>query len=135
MEPEQWIAQYQKRLDDIATRANEAGSRMRRVGQTATSRRGEVTVTVSAGGALEDLTLTPAARTLESDELARLILETTRRARHAVGARLADITTECFGSGPAREVIEQYLPAAAPVIKHRDDDYSDNPPEITHDAI
>ena len=135
MEPEQWLTQYHQRLNDIATRANEAGTRMRQVGRSATSRRGEVTVIVGAGGALEDLTLTPAARTLESDELARLILETTRRARHAVGARLADITTEYFDAGPAREVIQQYLPAAAPAVRPRDDDYSDNPPEITHDAV
>jgi hypothetical protein len=135
MEPEQWLAQYHKRIDDIATRANEAGARLRQAGQTATSPRGEVTVTVGAGGALADLTLTPAARRLESDELARLILDTTRRARYAVGAQMAGIATECFGAGPALDVIKQYLPAGAPVSTRRDDDYSDNPPEITHDAV
>ncbi|HEY0803761.1 MAG TPA: YbaB/EbfC family DNA-binding protein, partial [Pseudonocardiaceae bacterium] len=78
----------------------------------------------------------PAARRLESDELARLILDTTRRARHAVGAQMAGIATECFGAGPALEVIKQYLPAARlDAINHRDDDYSANPPEITHDAV
>lgn len=133
MEPEQWLAQYQKRITDIATRANEAGDRLRQVGGTATSPRGEVTVTVGAGGALADLTLTPAARTLESDELARLILDTTRRARHAVAAQLAGITTECFGEGPALDVIRQYLPTAVPrTDKRPEDDYA---PEITHDAV
>jgi len=132
MEPEQWLAQYQKRLTDVAARANEAGDRLRQVGGTATSPRGEVTVTVGAGGALADLTLTPSARTLESDELARLILDTTRRARLAVGAQLAGITTGCFGAGPALEVIKQYLPVAAPRSDHPDDDA---PLEITHDAI
>lgn len=138
MEPEQWLAQYHQRLDDISTRANEAGARMRQAGQTVTSPRGEVTVTVGAGGALDDLILTPAARTLESDELARLILDTTRRARRGVGAQLAGITTECFGAGPTLDVIKQFLPAAAAPVRSRraEDDYSsENPPEITHDAI
>jgi YbaB/EbfC DNA-binding family protein len=135
MEPEQWLAQYDKRLNDIATRANEAGARLRQVGRTATSPRGEVKATVGAGGALEDLVLTPAARRLESDELARLILDTTRRARYGVSADMAGIATECFGAGPALDVIKQYLPAGAPVINQRDDDYADNPPEITHDAV
>jgi hypothetical protein len=135
VEPEQWLKQYDKRLTEIADRATEAGTRLRRVSRTASSPRNEVTVTVGAGGALEDLTITPAARTLESDELARLILDTTRKARHAVGAQLATITTECFDAGPAREVIKRFLPAAAPATKRRDDDYSDNPPEITHDAL
>jgi fructose-1,6-bisphosphatase/sedoheptulose 1,7-bisphosphatase-like protein len=135
MEPEQWLAQYDKRLNDIAARANEAGARLRQVGRTATSPRGEVKVTVGAGGALEDLVLTPAVRRLESDELARLILDTTRRARYGVSADVAGIATECFGAGPTLDVIKQYLPAGAPVINHRDDDYADNPPEITHDAV
>ena len=135
MEPEQWLAQYNKRIADIAARADEAGARMRKVGGTATSPRGEVTVTVGAGGALDGLTLTPAARTLEADELARLILDTARTARMAVGTQMAGITTKYFDEGPALDVIKQHLPAGAPVRDRRDDDYSDNPPEITHDAV
>ncbi len=137
MEPEQWLAQYHKRLADIATRANEAGDRLRQVGKTVTSPRREVTVTVGPGGALEDLVLTPSARTLESDELARLILDATRQARRAVGAQAAGIATEYFDAGPALEVIKQYLPAGAPVNKHPVNKHADDeyPLEITHDAI
>ncbi|HEV2782626.1 MAG TPA: YbaB/EbfC family nucleoid-associated protein [Actinophytocola sp.] len=132
MEPEQWLAHYDKRLTDVATRAKEAGARLRQVGATATSPRGEVEVTVGAGGTLENLTLTPAARTLESDELARLILDTTRKARHAASAQIAGISTEYFGEGPALDVIKQHLPAGVRVTNHRDDDdYFANPPEIT----
>jgi hypothetical protein len=132
MDPEQWLAQYEKRIADVATRAKEAGARLRQVGGTATSPRGEVEVRVGAGGALEDLTLTPAARTLESDELARLILDTSRKARRAVSAQIAGISTEYFGEGPALEVIKQHLPAGMPVrAKRDDDDYFANPPEIT----
>jgi hypothetical protein len=136
MDPEQWLADYDKRLTDVATRAKEAGARLRQVGATATSPRGEVEVTVGASGVLENLTLTPAARTLESDELARLILETTRTARHAAGAQIAGISTEYFGAGPALDVITQHLPAGVPVTRRRDDDdYFANPPEVTHDPL
>jgi DNA-binding protein YbaB len=132
MDPQQWLAQYDKRLTEVATRAKEAGARLRQVGGTAASPRGEVEVRVSGSGTLEDLTLTPAARTLESDELARLILDTTRKARRAVGAQVAGISTEYFGEGPALEVIKQHLPAGVPAIKNPDDDdYFANPPEIT----
>ena len=72
---------------------------------------------VSASGTLEDLTLTPAARTLEADELARLILDTTRKARHAVSAQIAGISTRYFGEGPALDVIKQHLPAGVPVAQ------------------
>jgi hypothetical protein len=81
---------------------------------------------------LEDLTLTPEARTLESDELARLILETTRKARHTVSAQIASIATKFFGESPALEMIKQHLPARVPVFTDPDDDdYFANPPEIT----
>jgi DNA-binding protein YbaB len=132
MEPEQWLADYDKRLKEIAARAEEAGERVRRAGATATSRRGEVTVRVSASGTLEDLTLTPAARTLEADELARLILDTTNKARHTVGRQIAGISTSYLGEGPALDVIKQHLPAGVPAgPKNRDDDAYFANPEIT----
>jgi DNA-binding protein YbaB len=131
MDPEQWLAQYDKRLTEIAARAKEAAERVRQAGGSATSPRGEVEVRVGASGVLEDLTLTPEARTLESQELARLILETTRKARQAVSARIAGISTEYLGEGPALEVIKQHLPVAVPVrAEPDDDDYFANP-EIT----
>jgi len=136
MDPQQWLAHYDKRLNEIAARAREAGARVRQVGGTATSARGEVTVRVGASGVLEDLTLTPDTRTLESDELARLILDTTRKARHAVSAQVADISAGYLGEGPALEVIRQHLPAGVPVTRDvDDDDYFTNPPEITNDRI
>jgi YbaB/EbfC DNA-binding family protein len=131
MDPEQWLADYDKRLTDIAARAREASACLREVSSTKASPRGEVEVRIDAGGTLEDLTLTPAARTLESDELARLILDTTRQAQHAVSAQIADISARYFGDGPALEVIKKYLPAGTPVSTDPDDDYFANPPEIT----
>lgn len=131
MDPEQWLAQYDKRLTEIAARAKEAGERVQRVGATATSPRGEVEVRVGASGVLEDLTLRPEARTLESDELARLILDTTKKARHAVSAQIVGISTNYFGEGPALEVIKQHLPAGVPVRRDRDDDDYFANPEIT----
>lgn len=136
MDAEQWLAQYDKRITELAAQAKEAGERLRKVGGTASSPRGEVTVRVGAGGTLADLTLTPAARTLESDELARLILDTARRAQQAAGAKIIGITSNCFGDVPALEVIKQHLPAAVPVAAKRDDDeYFTNPPEITNEPV
>jgi hypothetical protein len=132
MDPQAWLAQYDKRLADIAARAKEAGARVRRAGGTATSPRGEVAVRVGASGVLEDLTLTPEARTLESDELARLILDTTRSARHAASEQVLGISAQFFGQGPAFDVIRQHLPAGVPAHHDPDDDdYFANPPEIT----
>lgn len=131
MDTEQWLAQYDRRIAEVATRAEEAGARLRQVGGAATSPRGEVAVRVSASGTLEDLTLTPVVRTLEADELARLILDTTRTARRAVGAQVAGISTRYFGAGPVLDVIRQHLPAGVPATGDRDDDDYFANPEIT----
>lgn len=133
MDPQQWLAHYDKRLTEIAARAEEAGERVRRAGGSATSPRGEVTVTVGPSGVLEDLTLTPDARTLEADELARLIMATTRTARRAVSTRIAGISAAYLGEGPALDVIRRHLPAGVTVPDEDDDDYFANPPEITHE--
>lgn len=130
MDPEEWLADYDKRLKEIAERAKEAGERVRRAGATATSPRGEVTVRVSSSGTLEDLTLTPSARTLESDELARLILDTAKKARHTTSAQIAGISTTYFGEGPVLDVIKQHLPARVSRETRDEDDYFANP-EIT----
>lgn len=132
MDPEQWLAQYDKRLTEIAARAKEAGDRVRQAGGTATSPRGEVSVRVGASGVLEDLTLTPEARTLEAQELSRLILDTTRKARRETSARVAGISAAYLGEGPALEVIKQFLPAGVPAGRTEpdDDDYFADP-EIT----
>jgi DNA-binding protein YbaB len=135
MDPQQWLAQYDKQLTDIASRAKKASARLGQVSSTKVSPRGEVEVRIDAGGAVDDLKLTPEARTLESDELARLILDTTRKAQYAVSSQIADISTAYFGEGPALDVIKQYLPAGVHVglDDFDEDDYFANPPEITQE--
>lgn len=132
MDPDQWLAHYDKELTDIAARAKQASARLRQVRSTKASPSGEVEVTIDAGGTVENLTLTPAARTLESDELARLILDTMRQAQYAVSAQIAGISATYFGEGPGLDVIKQHLPAGMAVGRiPDDDDYFANPPEIT----
>ena len=132
MHPEQWLADYDKRVNEIAARAKEAGARLEQVGATKSSPRGEVEVRVDAGGAVQDLTLTPEARTLETDELARLILDTMRKAQYAVSAQIAGISAQYFGAGKVLDVVKEHLPAGVSLTDDvDDDDYFANPPEIT----
>lgn len=128
MDPAQWLADYDKRLAQMAEGAKAASATLRRVGATAHSPRGEVQVCVDASGALEDLALTPAARSLECDELARLILDTVRRAHSAASAQVVEVMTEYVGEGPALDLVRRSMPAAPVAVA--DDDYFANPPEI-----
>ena len=100
-----WLAEYTDRLAAVAAGAKQAQAGLAEAGGRATSPRGEVTVVVSAAGALEDIALTPAARRLEADQLARLIVATAHQARAAAGEQVAGIMAEHFGAGPALELV------------------------------
>ncbi|MCP2163242.1 YbaB/EbfC family nucleoid-associated protein [Goodfellowiella coeruleoviolacea] len=109
MDPAQWLAGYENRLASAAEGARAASENLRQAGGSATSPRGEVTVTVNAAGALTDLTLTPAARTYGADHLARLILATARQAQQAASGRVSEIMREYLGEGPAFDQVSAHL--------------------------
>jgi DNA-binding protein YbaB len=111
MEPAQWLADYRDRLEKIAYSARAASASLREVGASATSPRGEVTVTVNAVGRLEQVKLTPAARKLEADALAALIVATSREAQELAGGRMAEVMASYLGEGEALAQITQHLPA------------------------
>ncbi len=111
MEPAQWLADYRDRLERAAYCAQRASESLREVGATATSPRGEVTVSVNAAGALEDIKLVPAARKLEVEALARLIMTTAREAQRIAAGRMAEVMAGYLGDNPALIEITKHLPA------------------------
>ncbi len=111
MDPAQWLADYRGRLDRVGRSARAASASLREVGASAASPRGEVTVTVNAAGVLEHVTLTPAARKLQADVLAALIVATSREAQKLAGARMAEVMAGYLGDGDALAQITQHLPA------------------------
>lgn len=143
MDPEKWFAQYDEKLRDAAQKAEKAEKALKTVGGAATSRDGEVTVRVTASGALSDLVLRPGAGDIEPEHLARIILQTSREAQRDVGAQVVDVMTKFVGEGAALEAVKEHLPEGYAgdgrdevfnVEKHRDkrsdDEYFENPPEV-----
>ncbi|MGH3881663.1 MAG: YbaB/EbfC family nucleoid-associated protein [Actinophytocola sp.] len=143
MDPDKWFAQYDEKLRDAAQKAEKAEKTLKTVGGSATSQDGEVTVRVTASGALSDLVLRPGVRDIEPEHLARVILEATRQAQRDVGAQVVDVMTKFVGEGEALEAVKEHLPEGYTgdgkedvfnIEKHRDkrpdDDYFENPPEV-----
>lgn len=110
MDPARWLTDYQERLEHAAYAARTASASLREVGASATSSRGEVTVTVNAAGVLENVSLTPAARKLEADALAALIVATAREAQRLASTRMAEVMANYLGDGPALAKITEHLP-------------------------
>ncbi len=145
MKPEQWLAQYDEKLQAAAKSAQKADKALREVGGAASSPDGEITVRVSANGATTGLVLRPGVRDLEPEQLARTIMEVTRQAQRDAAAKVVDTMRELVGDGPALDVVKSHLPegfrgdgADEPmnVVKQRDtrsdDEYFDNPPEVVN---
>lgn len=136
MDPAEWLAGYRRHLASTAANARTASDSLNEVSGHARSPHGEVAVRVSAAGALTDLTLTPAARRLEAEQLAQLILTTTRAAQHVASAQVLEIMTGYVGDGTALDMVKQHLPAdLVPAVtdefdRRDDDDYFAGPPEI-----
>ena len=111
MDPAQWLADYQDRIERAAYGARAASASLREVGASVTSVRGEVTVTVNAAGLLDQVTLTPAARRLEVDALAALIVATAHEAQRLASTRMAEVMTNYLGESQALTEITRHLPA------------------------
>jgi DNA-binding protein YbaB len=105
MEAAQWLAEYQERLERVAHGARAASASLNEVGASATSPRGEVTVSVNAAGVLGDVRLTPAARKLDVDALAVLIVSTAREAQRVAGERMTEVMASYLGEGDALQRI------------------------------
>ncbi|RKT88561.1 YbaB/EbfC DNA-binding family protein [Saccharopolyspora antimicrobica] len=130
----QWLAGYDERLAKAAADAKAANESLRQMSGTAASPRGEITVQVGPSGAMEDIRLTPAARAMEAEQLAQLILTTSQEAQRTVGAQVVEIMTEYVGDGPALDFVKENMPPAAGVeagARHPagddDDDFFANP--------
>lgn len=142
MEPGTWLAQYDEKLMKAAEQARKVDRVIREVGGSATSRDGAVTVRVNASGALRDLVLRPGVRDVAPDELARVIMETSRGAHRDVSARVVTAMEKFVGPGLTLDMVKACLPEGyagdenepLDVAPHRDirpgDEYFEKPEVI-----
>ena len=138
--PEEWLARYDETLKQAAAAAARTDKALRQVGGTATSPDGQVTVRVNASGATVDLVLRPGARDVEPEQLARLILRTTRQAQDQVGDQVVETIRQFVGEGGALELVKAHQQGRSQETDEHgrplerdgrpDDDYFDNPPEL-----
>src|SRR3954452_23421214 len=105
-DPVETVRAYEHRVQDIATRADATRARVAAVRSAATSPDGAVTVTVSAVGALVDLSFGPAAESLELSDLARLVVATAQTARAEAARQTEAAVAELVGPQAAHRAME-----------------------------
>ncbi|GGN17712.1 broad specificity phosphatase PhoE [Actinoplanes campanulatus] len=100
-DPEELLADWQWRVQRQTETTQELSRRMQQVTASAESRDGDVAVTVDHAGGLSGLTLTDEAMRLAPDDLARLIMATSRRAQSRLSDEMADLVKGMFGADSA----------------------------------
>jgi hypothetical protein len=122
-DPEDFLTDWQHRVEQQTAQTTELSRRMRDVRATASAPGGQITVTVDHAGGLSDLELTPRALRLTPDELARTILDTSRRAQAHLTARMNELVTDIYGEGSdtAGFIGEAYAEQFPPPPEDEDD--------------
>lgn len=98
---EQFIADYQRRVADVAAQAQAARTRLAGVHGTETSGDGAVTVTVNVQGGLENIRFGPTASALHLDVLASTIVATSQKAAVRAARAAADALEPLLGADSA----------------------------------
>ncbi|MEW2499925.1 MULTISPECIES: YbaB/EbfC family nucleoid-associated protein [unclassified Amycolatopsis] len=90
---DEWAAGFARKAERYAAAQQET----ERLRLTASSPDGTVRVTVGADGVVSDLVFGSKTRTMPPEELARMVLDTMRRAQSGITQRVAEVMTENLG--------------------------------------
>lgn len=99
IDPEDIIDDFQARVGQRTQQALDFSAQLEQVEATVRSAGGEVTVRVDSAGGLVDLRFHAPSETLSRDELAALVLATSRRAQTELAEQVSRLVAGVYGSG------------------------------------
>jgi DNA-binding protein YbaB len=109
------FAAFTVELAEIRARAAAAQEKLRSAVATVQSPDGAVSVTLGPSGVLQDLRFGPRAYERPPQALSGLVLQLIGRAQQKVSAQVADAFSGMVGeNSPARELLDEFLPAPEP---------------------
>ncbi|MDX8051304.1 YbaB/EbfC family nucleoid-associated protein [Lentzea sp. BCCO 10_0798] len=110
-DPNQLIEDYEQRTAALLDQAEEAKSQIANLTGAATSTDGAVTVSVSAGGALLNLSFGTKADDMPKDRLAALVMSTAKRAQAQAVGQIATIMAPLIGdNSEAMQFVQSQIP-------------------------
>jgi DNA-binding protein YbaB len=99
LDPDEMVDAFEASVNEHTRRALQVSAELENAAVTVRSDGGEVTVRVDSAGGLADLRFHPAADRLSRDELARLVLTTSRRAQSLLAEQVTAIVSGVYGAG------------------------------------
>jgi hypothetical protein len=94
-----WIRSFEIQAEEQIARSLELSRRLEANSVAVESPRGEVRLSVDSSGGLASLAFSRAARYLPLDELAELVLQTSRRAQADLARSMQTVAAEVYGAG------------------------------------
>jgi DNA-binding protein YbaB len=111
MDPQQWLQNYQKKIDGIRRASEQLKENLGNSLVTMSSPDEAVTVTIGPNGSLKNLSLSPRATEHTPQQLGALIMTTVRRAQRQMAEKVVAAVSEFGGAeGDAAKLIRNYLP-------------------------
>ncbi|MDW5330784.1 MULTISPECIES: YbaB/EbfC family nucleoid-associated protein [unclassified Plantactinospora] len=98
-DPEGMLVDWQRRVEQQTALTTELSQRMEQNRATVESRGGEAVVTVDSSGGMAELRLSDQAMRLPADELASIILDTSRRAQAKMAQQMVAVVSSLYGAG------------------------------------
>lgn len=98
LDPEDVLRSLQARVDAQTQRALQLSAALEAAEITVRSIDGAVSVRVNSAGGLADLQIHPEADGLSRDELASLVLATSRRAQARLADRVGELVSSMYGA-------------------------------------
>ncbi len=98
-DPEDDLRAFQAQVEERTNQALRFSAELEAVEVTEHSPGGEVIVRVDSAGGLADLRFQPEADRISRNELARLIMDTSRRAQARLAERVGEMVAAVYGSG------------------------------------
>ncbi|GIF25742.1 DNA-binding protein YbaB [Actinoplanes tereljensis] len=110
LDPDEMISSFEASVGEHTQRTLQLSAELEAAAVTVRSAGGEVTVRVDSAGGLADLRFHSESDGLSRDELARLVLATSRRAQARLAEQVSAIVSGMYGagSGTAAFVAEAY---------------------------
>ncbi|GAA2780170.1 YbaB/EbfC family nucleoid-associated protein [Saccharopolyspora taberi] len=109
MHPDDWLSQYNAKLQKAKDDADRAKSLLSEIGGSATSKDGQVTVRVNSSGVLEDISFGRDFQHPQPEKVAASIMECVRQAQRQAAGQMMEVMQE-FAGGDALEFVRSNLP-------------------------
>jgi DNA-binding protein YbaB len=110
MDPQQWLQNYQARIDGYRRASEELKENLGNAVVTLRSPDESVEVTVGPNGSLKSLQLSPRASEHSPQQLGALIMKTVARAQRAVAEQVIEAFAPLGANGNAMKLLSNYLP-------------------------